>query len=274
MDSSVGSLLRPLGSLLTEITLEELVMIFCAVIPLSMGLGAASKVLTRKIEEVEEEQPKETKASGPAVSADLESAVSGMESAATRVEQQMVSLQRFHDAQFADVHKDLAGIVWELSKLRADMARWQVRARASSRGGKARERPHVAAGHYRCADGCVLARHPYSRTRRLLRSLIHAALHASPETVQARLRRCLRLHGCRRRSRPRPLEMLAPPLSSAESGAPIRWVGHDRCEACWLADAIRRHYEVPPPPPSTPSTTGCEPWCRYRRGGRRGRLDL
>ena len=29
------------------------------------------------------------------------------------------------------MHKDLAGIVWELSKLRADMARWQALAQLS-----------------------------------------------------------------------------------------------------------------------------------------------
>ena len=43
------------------------------------------------------------------------------------LQQQIVELQRSHDTRFADMHKDLAGIVWELSKLRADMARWQVR---------------------------------------------------------------------------------------------------------------------------------------------------
>eukprot|EP00966_Prymnesium_polylepis_P253997 5869616-Prymnesium_polylepis.2 len=30
-----------------------------------------------------------------------------------------------HGSRFGDLHKDLAGIVWELSKLRTDMARWQ-----------------------------------------------------------------------------------------------------------------------------------------------------
>ena len=45
-----------------------------------------------------------------------------------QVEQQIVELQRSHDTRFADMHKDLAGIVWELSKLRADMARWQASA--------------------------------------------------------------------------------------------------------------------------------------------------
>ena len=36
-----------------------------------------------------------------------------------KVEAQINDLQRGHDTRFADLHKDLAGIVWELSKLRA-----------------------------------------------------------------------------------------------------------------------------------------------------------
>ena len=50
-----------------------------------------------------------------------------------KVEAQINDLQRGHDTRFADLHKDLAGIVWELSKLRADMARWQALAQLGVR---------------------------------------------------------------------------------------------------------------------------------------------
>ena len=42
------------------------------------------------------------------------------------MEGQISELQRSHSGRFADLHKDLAGIVWELTKLRSDMARWQA----------------------------------------------------------------------------------------------------------------------------------------------------
>ena len=44
---------------------------------------------------------------------------SAMKSSVNKLEQQIADLQRGHDTRFADLHKDLAGIVWELSKLRA-----------------------------------------------------------------------------------------------------------------------------------------------------------
>eukprot|EP00900_Chrysochromulina_parva_P009242 jgi/Chrpa1/18319/Chrysochromulina_OHIO_Genome00004172-RA len=51
---------------------------------------------------------------------------SNVQATVERVEQQIEALQRTHETRFMDLHKDLAGIVWELSKLRADMARWQA----------------------------------------------------------------------------------------------------------------------------------------------------
>ena len=123
------AVLRPIGELLMHVTIEEFVMLLVTIVPLYMGLVSASHVFTGRVYDDDDdgkEEPKEEVKGMSSVSADVEAAISGVNTTATRIEQQMTSLQRTHDAQFADVHKDLAGIVWELSKLRADMARWQV----------------------------------------------------------------------------------------------------------------------------------------------------
>ena len=65
---------------------------------------------------------------------DVENSTATLSGNMSKVEQQIVDLQRGHDQRFADLHKDLAGIVWELSKLRADMARWQALAQLGGRG--------------------------------------------------------------------------------------------------------------------------------------------
>ena len=51
-----------------------------------------------------------------------------MEPRLAGIEAQLADLQRStgsNGSRFGDMHKDLAGIVWQLSKLRTDMARWQ-----------------------------------------------------------------------------------------------------------------------------------------------------
>ena len=68
------------------------------------------------------------------VHTDVEKSTDAMRSTVHKVENQIVDLQRAHDTRFADLHKDLAGIVWELSKLRADMARWQALQQLGARG--------------------------------------------------------------------------------------------------------------------------------------------
>jgi len=65
---------------------------------------------------------------------DVEHATSMLQNDVSKVETHIAELQRAHDTRFADLHKDLAGIVWELSKLRADMARWQALAQLGARG--------------------------------------------------------------------------------------------------------------------------------------------
>ena len=64
---------------------------------------------------------------------DIEKSTKDVHSYVQKVEAQINDLQRGHDTRFADLHKDLAGIVWELSKLRADMARWQALAQLGVR---------------------------------------------------------------------------------------------------------------------------------------------
>ena len=45
---------------------------------------------------------------------DVEHSTVTLQSNMSRVELQVVDLQRVHDQRFADLHKDLAGIVWEV----------------------------------------------------------------------------------------------------------------------------------------------------------------
>ena len=42
------------------------------------------------------------------------------------------TFSQVHDGRFADLHKDLAGIVWEVSKLRAELARVQQQSSSSA----------------------------------------------------------------------------------------------------------------------------------------------
>ena len=109
-------------------------MVLTAVFPLAMGMWAMLTVLTNP-----------SKPGGDAADAhslgevaasmqhDVEQATTALQGGFGKVEQQLADLSRAHDTRFADLHKDLAGIVWELSKLRADMARWQVRTGRSLR---------------------------------------------------------------------------------------------------------------------------------------------
>ena len=137
----MSDLIQPLLSALNHLNLEELVMLITAIWPLGMGLLAMMHAISSNSPEdevawrvkrglptntslLDEENAiaqlsSRTEAALQQSSSDVQSTIGG-------VEQKVADLQRNHDTRFADLHKDLAGIVWELSKLRADMARWQV----------------------------------------------------------------------------------------------------------------------------------------------------
>ena len=55
----------------------------------------------------------------------------------TSIEQHAQAAQQAHDARFADLHKDLASIVWEVSKLRAELTRVQQQQQQQVRVGGA-----------------------------------------------------------------------------------------------------------------------------------------
>ena len=127
----------PVVTALLHLNLEESVMVCFALWPLSLGLMATLRVLTGATKHAAFDAAIDADA-GDGVAAvaasmhlDLQKSTSSMTLCVSNVEQQIVELQKSHDTRFADMHKDLAGIVWELSKLRADMARWQALAQLS-----------------------------------------------------------------------------------------------------------------------------------------------
>ena len=66
----------------------------------------------------------------------------------TSIEQHAQAAQQAHDARFADLHKDLASIVWEVSKLRAELTRVQQQQQQQVRvGGAVRGGVRAAAGY-------------------------------------------------------------------------------------------------------------------------------
>ena len=58
-----------------------------------------------------------------AATAAASTSLSHVTSKLTSIEKQVQHTQQSHDSRFADLHKDLAGIVWEVSKLRAELTR-------------------------------------------------------------------------------------------------------------------------------------------------------
>lgn len=110
----------PMLQMFEHLEPDELVLFVTTLFPVTYGLIAAFRSFTNNEvgREAEDDAERGTVA---------EAAITQSVSAVGRLEQQVGDLQRANDTRFADLHKDLAGIVWELSKLRADMARWQVR---------------------------------------------------------------------------------------------------------------------------------------------------
>lgn len=53
---------------------------------------------------------------------DVEQSTVTLQSNISKVEQQMLDLRRGHEQRFADLHKDLAGIVWEVKAFIAPFA--------------------------------------------------------------------------------------------------------------------------------------------------------
>lgn len=129
----LATVLQSTASVLSQLTSDEIILVLTTIFPVGMGLIAALHALTGDTKSVgggDDQQHLVESGAIAAISSRTEAALSAstsnMQATVSRVEQQIVDLQRAHDTRFADLHKDLAGIVWELSKLRADMARWQV----------------------------------------------------------------------------------------------------------------------------------------------------
>jgi len=126
----VGEALTALSAALSRCTPDEFALLLTTIFPIGMGVAAAFRTLTGSIQSHTVDD--HTRASGTveALSNRTEAALSltnsNVQATFCRVEKQINDMQRAHDTRFADLHKDLAGIVWELSKLRADMARWQA----------------------------------------------------------------------------------------------------------------------------------------------------
>ena len=135
----VRELFVPLMELLSHLSAEEFILVIITVIPVALGTVATLHVLTGVTKsELDAQEGGDVEAgdfSGvtAAVHKDIDDSTASVTASVSKVEKQIVDLQRAHDTRFADLHKDLAGIVWELSKLRADMARWQALAQLGSR---------------------------------------------------------------------------------------------------------------------------------------------
>jgi hypothetical protein len=127
----MAQVFKPMVILLSHLGVEEFIMLLCFVVPAFLGLSATLRVLTgvtkSGLDAQADLESGELGAVAGIVHKDVEESTTAMQAGMNKVESKIVDLQRAHDARFADLHKDLAGIVWELSKLRADMARWQVR---------------------------------------------------------------------------------------------------------------------------------------------------
>ena len=124
----MGEVWVPLVEVFSHLSFEEFLMVLAALCPLWLGLFATLRVLTG----ARQSPDFDTDGEG-ATHADVEKGAEAAMMHIDKVEQQVSGLQRAQDARFSDLHKDLAGIVWELSKLRADMARWQALAQLGSR---------------------------------------------------------------------------------------------------------------------------------------------
>ena len=141
---------NPLMDMVSHLNAEEFIMLVLFIIPVSMGFVATLHVLTG-VTKSELDAQQEDIESGDmgavtaAIHKDMEDSSASVTASVSKVEQQIVELQRAHDTRFADLHKDLAGIVWELSKLRADMARWQALAQLGSRSSSSSKPPLASA---------------------------------------------------------------------------------------------------------------------------------
>jgi len=129
MHTEVIQFFTPTLQLLEHLELDEFILLLMTIFPVTAGLMAALHQFTKRRGEQQADASRVLSAM-----VETEAALSQSASTVGRLEQQVTDLQRVHDARFADLHKDLAGIVWELSKLRADMARWQALAQLAARG--------------------------------------------------------------------------------------------------------------------------------------------
>ena len=126
----------PISDMLSHLLFEEFIMLLCAIFPICLGFVASLQVLTgQQRSGLDAEHAGDLGELGASLHHDVEESTHTLQTNMTKVEQQITDLQRGHDQRFADLHKDLAGIVWELSKLRADMARWQALAQLGGRAG-------------------------------------------------------------------------------------------------------------------------------------------
>ena len=149
----INELLKVVVVVLSHLNLEELVLLITTLVPLTFGLVAFLHDLTGKNKEPDKEDIEH--GSMAQLSARTEAAINQssqtIDSSVRRLEQQIADLSEGHDTRFVDLHKDLAGVVWELSKLRADMARWQAHSQQ-----KPRDDPRPSAGGAACARASCL----------------------------------------------------------------------------------------------------------------------
>ncbi|KAL1500480.1 hypothetical protein AB1Y20_013137 [Prymnesium parvum] len=154
----VGQLLETTLQMLSRMEIEELCLLLICVLPLMSVLrticrspAGASEELSRDKEECAPDDVRALSRKIDLLSAALSEQTRSAKEGIQRVESCVASLQQnagAHNSKFGDLHKDLAGIVWELSKLRSDVARWQAPSHAA---GTAKAQGGIAAGASRAS---------------------------------------------------------------------------------------------------------------------------
>jgi len=124
MHHALVEYVTPTLQLLDHMSLEELVLVLASLLPLSTGWVAAFQAFTYR------SRPSSGRAGGEGLER-MERAFATQEHAALatlrateqHLDERVAELRRTDEARCNDLHRDLLGIVYEVSKLRVDMAR-------------------------------------------------------------------------------------------------------------------------------------------------------
>lgn len=117
----------PISEVFSHLLADEFVMVVLFLWPFCLGVIASLRAMTG-VDTKADEDDDEGSTGGPgngavaaSIHADVEKSTETMTSSVQKVEKHLDDLQRSHDTRFADLHKDLAGIVWEVRRIHIHM---------------------------------------------------------------------------------------------------------------------------------------------------------